>query len=93
MILLVVTAVNLTSCGTPEKKRYEAQFLELFDTVTQIVAYSESKEEFTRHSQLIYDTLKEYHQLYDIYNDYPGINNIKTITHAYPNVNKYKKKE
>ncbi len=79
IILLAVTLLSLTSCGTPEKKRYEAEFLELFDTVTQIVAYSESKEEFTRQSQLIYDTLKEYHQLYNIYNDYPGINNIKTI--------------
>lgn len=79
IILLLATVFNITSCGKPEKKRYEAQFLELFDTVTQIVAYSDSKEEFTKQSQLVYDTLKEYHQLYDIYNDYPGINNIKTI--------------
>lgn len=79
LILLMAFAANITACGSPEKKRYEAEFLELFDTVTQIVAYTNSKEEFTRQSQMIYDTLKEYHQLYDIYNDYPGINNIKTI--------------
>jgi thiamine biosynthesis lipoprotein len=51
----------------------------LFDTVTRIVGYSKSKEEFTEYAQIIYDNLKEYHQLYDIYNDYEGINNIKTI--------------
>ncbi len=80
VVLIVAFALSLASCGrTTEKKRYEAQFLELFDTVTQIVAYTDSKEEFTKQSQLIYDTLKEYHQLYDIYNNYPGINNIKTI--------------
>ncbi len=78
-ILIIAFSFSLTSCGRTEKERYEAQFLELFDTVTQIVAYTDSKEEFTKQSQLIYDTLKEYHQLYDIYNDYPGINNIKTI--------------
>ncbi len=79
-LLIVSFALNVGACGAnQEKKRYEAQFLKLFDTVTQIVAYSDSKEAFTKHSQLIYDTLKEYHQLYDIYNDYPGINNIKTI--------------
>lgn len=80
LILILTAALNITSCGgSPEKKRYEAQFLELFDTVTSIIAYTDSKEEFTKQSQFIYDTLKEYHQLYDIYNDYPGINNIKTI--------------
>ena len=69
----------MAACGGIEKTRYESEFLELFDTITKIVAYTDSKEEFTKYSQLIYDNLKEYHELYDIYNDYPGINNIKTI--------------
>ena len=30
-------------------------------------------------TQEIYDNLEEYHQLYDIYNDYKEINNLKTI--------------
>lgn len=67
------------ACGTKKESRYEAEFLMLFDTLTKIVAYTDSKEEFTKYSQLIYDNLKEYHELYDIYNDYNGINNIKTI--------------
>ncbi len=71
--------INLSGCGQQQKKRYEAEFMELFDTVTKIVAYTDSKEEFTKYSQTIYDQLKIYHQLYDIYNDYPGVNNIKTI--------------
>jgi thiamine biosynthesis lipoprotein len=71
--------MNFTACSSPKTTRYEAEFLVLFDTVTKIVAYTKSKEEFTKYSQLIYDGLKEYHELYDIYNDYEGINNIKTI--------------
>lgn len=51
----------------------------LFDTVTRIVGFAHSKEEFTEYSQIIRDNLEEYHQLYDIYNDYEGINNLKTI--------------
>lgn len=70
--------MNFTACGN-KKTRYEGQFLSLFDTVTTIVAYTESKDEFVRFSELIQDSLKEYHELYDIYNDYEGINNIKTI--------------
>lgn len=80
IILMVVTmTANLSGCSFNKQKRYEAEFLLLFDTVTQIVGYAHSKEDFSEYAQLIYDNLKEYHELYDIYNDYDGINNIKTI--------------
>ena len=59
--------------------RYEATFLTLFDTVTTIVGYAETEEAFTDTAQAFHDELLEYHQLYDIYNEYEGINNIKTI--------------
>ena len=79
ILIGIVLLVNLVACSSQKKTRYEGEFLLLFDTVTKIVAYTDSKENFTRYSQLIYDNLKEYHQLYDIYNNYPNINNIKTI--------------
>jgi len=69
---------SFSACGE-KKSRYEAEFIGLFDTLTKIVAYSKSKDEFTKQAQLIRDSLEEYHQLYDIYNDYEGINNLKTI--------------
>jgi thiamine biosynthesis lipoprotein len=80
ILLVIILTFNLTACDTAKEKfRYQAQFLELFDTVTTIIGYAESKDEFSKYAQLIYDTLKEYHELYDIYNSYEGINNIKTI--------------
>lgn len=79
VIIIMIMIFNSTACSGQEKKRYEAEFVLIFDTVTQIVGYSESRGEFTRQAQLIHDTLKEYHQLYDIYNNYDGINNLKTI--------------
>jgi len=69
----------MTACRAAEPVRYEATFLQLFDTKTTIVAYTADKEEFNRHVQLIYDNLEEYHKLYDIYTSYDGINNLKTI--------------
>ena len=61
------------------QKRYEASFLTLFDTVTTMVGYADSEEAFTAQAQQIHDELLEYHQLYDIYNDYDGMNNLKTV--------------
>ncbi|MGO5113570.1 FAD:protein FMN transferase [Candidatus Avoscillospira sp. LCP25S3_F1] len=65
--------------GQGEPQRYEASFLTLFDTVTTMVGYADSEEAFTAQAQQIHDGLLEYHQLYDIYNDYDGINNLKTV--------------
>ncbi len=82
IIVLLVTAMifNLMACGVKkEPERYQAQFLELFDTVTTILGYADSEKEFSDFAQSVHDHLQEYHELYDIYKDYSGINNIKTI--------------
>lgn len=68
-----------TGCGLQRQKRYEASFLELFDTISIVVGYTQSEEEFMSYSQLIYDCLEEYNALFDIYNEYDGMNNLKTI--------------
>lgn len=78
-ILLITFIFNITGCNKPKLTRYEAEFLNFFDTVTQIKGYAENEEEFSKFAQIIYDNLGEYHKLYDIYNNYDGINNIKTI--------------
>ncbi len=79
-LLLLFTLLLPASCGQDVlSERYEGSFLDLFDTVTYVIGYSESKEEFTDIVQGIYDELSVYHKLYDIYNTYDGINNIKTI--------------
>ena len=81
--LAVLSCLTVSGCAIPSvetgPKRYEATFLELFDTVTTIKGYAESEEAFTAQVREIHDLLEEYHQLYDIYNEYDGLANIKTI--------------
>lgn len=79
VILMMVMIFNLNACSKTHEKRYEASFLDLFDTITKVVGYAKDKDDFTQYAQMIHDKLQEYHQLYDIYNNYDGINNIKTI--------------
>ena len=84
-VCLAVTIVftSLTGCGqrerVPQLKRFDAQFLDLFDTVTSIVGYAKDEETFRAYAQELYDELTIYHQLYDIYHEYEGIANLKTI--------------
>ena len=70
----------LAGCGllSPAPQRREVAYLDLFDTVTTLVAYTDDEDEFTRTAELAHELLLEYHRLYDIYNDYEGLNNLKT---------------
>ena len=79
LFLIAACSATLVSCGKAKQNRYEAEFLTLFDTMTKIVAYMDDKKQFTAYANEIHDELETYHQLYDIYHDYKGINNIKTI--------------
>ena len=65
-----------------EQKQFNATFLTLFDTVTTIVGRADSEAEFTQKSQAVHDDLLVYHQLFDIYNEYDGMNNLKTVNDA-----------
>ena len=81
---VLLSALLLSGCTAagntvPEKKQYNATFLTLFDTVTTIVGKAESEEAFRQMAQQVHDELLVYHQLFDIYNDYEGVNNLKTI--------------
>ena len=82
--ILLPLALALGGCAALESReegprRYEATFLELFDTVTTVIGYAESEEEFTAVVEEIRAELTVYHQLYDIYNDYEGVVNLKTV--------------
>ena len=83
-IVSLAILVSLLLCGCAslqkvEQKQYTATFLTLFDTVTTIVGHAGSEEAFKETAKQIHDDLQVYHQLFDIYNDYEGVNNLKTV--------------
>ncbi len=81
LCLTAALLLCLVGCGVqpePAKKR-QASFLNLFDTVTVVVGYAETETQFEQEVQDIHDRLRVYHELYDVYNDYDGVHNIKTI--------------
>ena len=62
-----------------EMARYTASFFDVFDTQTEIIGYSTSEETFTEQVRLLKEKLTYYHKLFDIYREYEGMANIKTI--------------
>ena len=82
LVVILVVALVLSGCTSeaqPQLKQYNATFLDVFDTVTAMVGRAETEEAFQATAQQIHDDLMYYHRLFDIYNDYDGIHNLKTI--------------
>lgn len=71
--------IALVLFGRKPEESYTATFFDVFDTRTDIMGYSTSEEAFAEQVTPLKEKLEYYHRLYDIYNDYEGINNIKTI--------------
>lgn len=86
LLTVILIFASLTGCQQNEDppteqvyEKYSYTFLDTFDTVTQVVGYTETEEEFNGYAEKIHERMLELHKLYDKYNDYEGINNIKTI--------------
>ena len=62
-----------------QPEQYKRYYIDAFDTATQIIGYADSEETFGKQTDLINEELKRYHKLYDIYNLYGSVNNLKTI--------------
>ncbi len=50
-----------------------------FDTICSLNAFSKSEEEFDEYFNTMVEEFRYYHKLFDIYHNYEGLNNIKTI--------------
>lgn len=75
--------IGLCGCQFPTGNRqYSATYLTVFDTVTTIVGTADSQTAFDETAQQIYDSLLYYHRLFDIYHEYDGISNLKTVNDA-----------
>ena len=61
----------LSGCA-PAKVKETTTYLDVFDTVTTVIGDTEAAEAI--HTQLL-----RYHQLFDIYHTYDGMNNLKTV--------------
>ena len=81
LVLLVCIAFSLTDCKKEEyKTRSRTLDGEYFDTMTVISTYAdESNENIEKYVKIANEVLGYYHKLFDIYNSYEGVNNVKTV--------------
>ena len=78
------TLLMLGGCGQKEAEptlnRYSNMALDAgFDTVMTLTGFTETEEEFTQYFNTMRQEFLRYNALFDVYNNYDGLNNIKTI--------------
>ena len=86
LLLILSSLLSLTACRTDDEdeKKYKTRSLTIsniyFNTVSTIHTYAdESDENIEKWANIADETLSYYHKLFDIYYEYSGVNNIKTI--------------
>ena len=85
VVLSMLLPYALVSCDDPnddpqvELKSYKTYSFAYFDTISTIIGYEANEDDFGEVSGKALTLLGEYHRLFDIYNEYEGINNLCTI--------------
>lgn len=83
-ILLSLMCI-LTLAGCEQKSpfegysKYRYQFYGTFDTMVEVVAYAKTDEEFQYFATVLENRYKYLHNLYSIFEDAEGLNNLKTV--------------
>ena len=84
LMCLSLLTMFLFSCTTEDdiqEPQAQAQSsYQYFDTVSVVFSYAgDSQAEFNSNFAIVEEVLREYHQLFDIYYEYSGVNNLKSI--------------
>lgn len=64
---------------TNELEKHTEKVYEYFDTITTFMGYTKDEEEFNHYVSVLNEELKRYHQLYNSYDAFEGVNNFRTI--------------
>ena len=80
--LIITAAVLLTGCGIVDggaKTKFSDQYYDVFDTVVTVTAYCRDRKGFDEVNTVIHGELRNYHEIFDIYNEYDGLCNAATV--------------
>ncbi|MGI6085428.1 MAG: FAD:protein FMN transferase [Acetivibrionales bacterium] len=82
LLMILFISLFFGSCSSKnssEYKKYSYEFIGAFDTVIQFMGYAKAPDEFELMVEKGQERFMELNRFYDIYKDYEGLNNIKTI--------------
>lgn len=79
ILFILLTILLLTGCHAPLKKYSNITVDAGFNTFIQLIAYTKDSKDFETYFNHTTKRFKELNQLFDIYHEYPDMNNLYTI--------------
>lgn len=80
LLCALLLMATLSGCSQKALSKHTTTATDIgFDTAIIFTAYTESEADYDMYNSLMQKEFQHYNQLFDKYNDYEGVNNIKTI--------------
>lgn len=76
LVLTGCTAANKKAEATSAYQKFSGTFFGSFDTITTVIGYAKDQATFDAAFQQVSDMFARYHQVFDAYNSYEGVNNL-----------------
>lgn len=78
-LICCVLCLLFSGCGPSGYERYRGEFFGTFDTVVSLVGYVHREKDFDRYLGYAQERFQYFHQLFDRYELYEDVVNIKTV--------------
>jgi thiamine biosynthesis lipoprotein len=62
-----------------ESQKFSLEFFDTFDTLVSFTAFTKDEGEFQKYAEIFHDEMVRLHCLFDVYNDYEGLVNMKAL--------------
>lgn len=79
ILLIALLLCPMFSAQGTTYQKYQHYFFGTFDTIITLLGYTEDAETFGRYSALAESEMRRYHEIFDQYNPYDGVNNLYAV--------------
>lgn len=86
-IAVMLSVMLFVSPSCAQQETYQKQqhyFFGTFDTIVTLIGYTQTAEEFKTYSALVETEMRRYHEIFDQYNSYDGVNNLYALNENAP---------
>lgn len=82
--LSVVLFLSSACAAQPVYEKHQYYFFGTFDTIITLIGYTQTAEEFSAYAKLVESEMNRYHEIFDQYHPYDGVNNLYSVNQNAP---------